>query len=69
MAPRVWTPNVVFSPTGKPKEKAGFNMGGCMGCHGVAQAKGYSFSFVLFDGQAGADVDTQTSFNPPPVIR
>lgn len=62
-------PNVVFSPTGVPKEKAGFNMGGCMGCHGVAQAKGYSFSFVLLDGQAGADVDTQTNFVPPPVPR
>ncbi|HET9226137.1 MAG TPA: hypothetical protein VFR31_05690, partial [Thermoanaerobaculia bacterium] len=61
--------NVVFSPTAKQADIAGFNMGGCMGCHGVAQAKGYSFSFVLFDGQAGADVDTQTSFNPPPVGR
>ncbi|HWM93426.1 MAG TPA: hypothetical protein VN493_21880 [Thermoanaerobaculia bacterium] len=59
--------NVVFSPTGKQSEIAGFNMGGCMGCHGVVQAKGYSFSFVLFDGQRGADVDTQTSFVPPPI--
>lgn len=62
--------NVTFSPAGNPNlPLKGYNMGGCMGCHGVAQAKGYSFSFVLFDGQAGADVDTQTSFNPPPVIR
>lgn len=61
--------NVIFSPTGKPSEIKGFNMGGCMGCHGVAQNKGYSFSFVLLDGQAGADVDTQTSFTPAPVPR
>ncbi|MFL6202553.1 MAG: hypothetical protein ACJ76J_25570 [Thermoanaerobaculia bacterium] len=59
--------NMVFSPTGKPSEIAGFNMGGCMGCHGVAQTKGYSFSFVLFDGQRGADVDTQMNFEPPPI--
>jgi hypothetical protein len=61
--------NVTFSPTGNPGALQGYNMGGCMGCHGVAQSKGYSFSFVLFDGQAGADVDTQDRFNPPPVIR
>ena len=59
--------NVVFSPTGQQPEVAGFNMGGCMGCHGVAQAKGYSFSFVLFDGQRGADVDTELSFVAPPI--
>lgn len=59
--------NVVFSPTGKQSEIAGYNMGGCMGCHGVVQAKGYSFSFVLFDGQRGADVDTQERFVPPPI--
>ena len=61
--------NVVFSPNKDPGALKGFNMGGCMGCHGVTQAKGYSFSFVLFDGQAGADVDTQTSFETAPVIR
>ncbi|HEX5721027.1 MAG TPA: hypothetical protein VF179_33050, partial [Thermoanaerobaculia bacterium] len=59
--------NVVFSPAGKPSEIAGFNMGGCMGCHGVAQNKGYSFSFVLFDGQRGANVDTQLSFEAAPI--
>jgi len=56
--------NVVFSPGGNYFAKQGYNMGGCMGCHGVAQAKGTSFSFVLLNGQAGADVDTQKHFDP-----
>jgi hypothetical protein len=43
----------------------GYNMGGCMGCHGVAQTKGYGFSFVLLDGYAGAVTDTQEHFNQP----
>lgn len=59
--------NVVFSPTATRHNLKGYNMGGCMGCHGVAQAKGYAFSFVLFDGQRGADVDTQEVFVPPPI--
>lgn len=42
------------------------NMGGCMGCHGVAQLKGSNFSFVLFDGQNGAGVDTQNDIDIPP---
>lgn len=53
------TPNVTFGQTG-------YNMGGCMGCHGVAQTKGFSFSFVLLGGQRGADVDTETQFTVPP---
>jgi hypothetical protein len=53
------TANVTFS-------KQGYNMGGCMGCHGVAQTKGFSFSFVLLGGQRGADVDTETQFTIPP---
>ncbi|MEA2240287.1 MAG: hypothetical protein QOC81_5011 [Thermoanaerobaculia bacterium] len=44
---------------------SGYNMGGCMGCHGVAQSKGFSFSFVLLGGQAGADVDTEKVFTVP----
>jgi len=40
-----------------------YNMGGCMGCHGVAQTKGYAFSFVLLDGYLGAVTDTQDHFN------
>jgi hypothetical protein len=43
-----------------------YTMGGCMGCHGVAQLKGYSFSFVLLGGQQGAGVDTESKFDPPP---
>ncbi len=43
----------------------GYNMGGCMGCHGVAQLQGYSFSFVLLGGQAGADPDTERHFLAP----
>lgn len=38
------------------------NMGGCMGCHGIAQIQGTSFSFVLKNGQAGARPET------PPLI-
>lgn len=44
---------------------AGYNMGGCMGCHGVAQSKGYGFSFVLLDGYLGAATDTQDHFDQP----
>ncbi len=44
---------------------SGYNMGGCMGCHGVAQSKGYGFSFVLLDGYVGAVTDTQTHFDQP----
>ena len=61
--------NVTWSPSGHLPQRKGYNMGGCMGCHGVAQTKGYSFSFVLFDGQKGADVDTQTNFALAPVTR
>jgi hypothetical protein len=43
----------------------GYNMGGCMGCHGVAQSKGYGFSFVLLDGYLGAVTDTQEHFDQP----
>lgn len=51
-------PNTSFN--GKP-----YNMGGCMGCHGVAQTKGYGFSFVLLDGYLGAVTDTQEHFDQP----
>ena len=43
----------------------GYNMGGCMGCHGVAQSKGFAFSFVLLDGYLGAATDTQKHFDQP----
>jgi hypothetical protein len=42
------------------------NMGGCMGCHGVAQILGSNFSFVLLDGQKGAGIDTPTVVSIPP---
>jgi len=45
---------------------AGFDMGGCMGCHGVAQAQGFAFSFVLQDGKFGTKPDTATSVAIPP---
>lgn len=53
------TANMSFN--GTPK-----NMGGCMGCHGVIQSRGYSFSFVLFGGYFGAKTDTQEEFDIPP---
>jgi hypothetical protein len=43
-----------------------YTMGGCMGCHGVAQLSGYAFSFVLLDNQYGAVPDTLTNFGIPP---
>ena len=65
-----WTKTIPEKSKGQiTAEIKGFNMGGCMGCHGVAQNKGYSFSFVLFNGQRGADVDTQTDFTTSPVSR
>jgi hypothetical protein len=51
-------PNTAFSGQG-------YNMGGCMGCHGVAQSKGYGFSFVLLDGYLGSVTDTQEHFDQP----
>lgn len=41
------------------------NMGGCQGCHGVAQQNGYSFSFVLLDGVGGAKADTEDDADIP----
>ncbi len=61
--------NTVFSPLnqGPGKGIQGYTMGGCMGCHGVAQLKGYSFSFIFLEGQGGGDVDTEDEFNVPPL--
>ncbi len=47
--------------------RTAYNMGGCMGCHGVAQSKGFSFSFVLLGGREGAKTDTETNFEIPPL--
>jgi hypothetical protein len=52
--------NMVFNGTGT-------NMGGCMGCHGVAQTQGFAFSFVLQDGDKGTVPDTATSIVIPPI--
>lgn len=48
--------------------RVAYNMGGCMGCHGVAQSKGFSFSFVLLGGREGAKTDTETNFEIPPLV-
>ena len=74
-------PNANFAGNGVPKNyqffqptetnmsfaKKAINMGGCMGCHGVAQTQGFSFSFVLQDGNKGLIPDTGTSIAIPPV--
>ena len=43
------------------------NMGGCMGCHGVAQINGYAFSFVALIGQGGTEPDTMSDPGPSDV--
>lgn len=48
-------------------QQRALNMPGCMGCHGVAQTQGFSFSFVLQDGDKGTIPDTATSISIPPV--
>ena len=49
-----------------------FNMGGCMGCHGVAQVnKGTDFSFILSNGRVAVpetpEVDPPGTTNPAPL--
>ena len=75
------TPNMNFGPPKVPKNfqffspmspnmtfgGAAVDMGGCMGCHGVAQTQGFAFSFVLQDGDKGIVPDTGTSIAIPPV--
>jgi hypothetical protein len=39
-------------------------MGGCMGCHGVAQALGTDFSFALLFGQQGAGAEAANADQP-----
>jgi hypothetical protein len=58
-----------FSPTMPNMTWSGnaVNMGGCMGCHGVAQTQGFAFSFVLQDGNRGIVPDTGSSIAIPPV--
>lgn len=52
--------NLAFS-TGSSGTQTTYNMGGCMGCHGVVQQLGYSFSFVLQKNQDGSKPEA-----PPP---
>ncbi len=52
-------PNVIFNR----EQNLPVNMGGCMGCHGIAQLNGYNFSFVFLAGQRGAGLDTQRHFD------
>jgi len=61
------SPGVVFARDYANTASSGkvYNMGGCMGCHGVAQSKGFGFSFVLLDGYLGAVTDTQEHFDQP----
>ena len=48
------------------------NMGGCMGCHGVAQGGGNDFSFVLGGGRVkepeAPDITLPGTSNPPPDV-
>ena len=58
-----------FAPTAKNTvwSGTGYVMGGCMGCHGVAQVQGFNFSFVLLDGSKGTKPDTAEDVLIPPV--
>jgi hypothetical protein len=49
-----------------------FNMGGCLGCHGIAQVqKGTDFSFILSNGRVPVpetpNVDPPGTTNPAPL--
>ncbi len=51
-----------------------FNMGGCLGCHGIAQVeKGTDFSFILSGGRVPVpetpDIDPPGTTNPAPLAR
>ncbi len=57
--------NTAYQYKSRGKSYRGTNMGGCMGCHGVAQLNGSAFSYVLLLGQAGASPDSELSFEVP----
>lgn len=46
--------NMVYAGMKPDGENAGFNMGGCMGCHGQMQLKGYDFNFIFRRGRIDA---------------
>jgi hypothetical protein len=57
-----------FTSDGKPFQNvayhgSGFNMGGCMGCHGNAQHGGSDFSFILAGGR-DTQPDSAGTFQP-----
>jgi hypothetical protein len=43
--------NMIYSAPVSGGEPAGINMGGCMGCHGQMQLKGYDFNFIFRRGR------------------
>lgn len=43
--------NVQYNGERPDGQNPGFNMGGCMGCHGQMQASGFGFSFILRRGR------------------
>lgn len=43
--------NLQFDGRKPNGDRLGYNMGGCMGCHGQMQAKGYDFNFILRRGR------------------
>jgi hypothetical protein len=43
--------NLVYGGSGSGGRSSGYNMGGCMGCHGQIQLKGYDFSYVFRRGR------------------
>jgi hypothetical protein len=60
--------NVFYSTSAANSGKAA-NMGGCMGCHGNAQAGGFDFSFILFGGPVPApEVGTAPTSTAPSTI-
>ncbi len=46
--------NVMYREPGASGAPRAYNMGGCMGCHGQMQLKGYEFSFILRRGRVNA---------------
>jgi hypothetical protein len=46
--------NVMYDAKIPDGKTPGFNMGGCMGCHGQMQQRGYEFSFIFRRGRINA---------------
>lgn len=46
--------NVMYEARMPDGKKPGYNMGGCMGCHGQMQIAGYDFSFIFRRGRIDA---------------